>query len=274
MTIFDLLLETNIEINNQDITGKTALHYFIKKCNIDAVRKIVTYYGADPNIRDNDGKTALHFSASICNTISLEIASILISAGGDINQIDDEMQTALETAMIYNNICLVKLLLENGAKITGKLHLYYQQREIIELLLDHGFDINELDQNNNTILHKVCQFSTDIAELLLNRNIDVNARNNKGQTALHIACEKKNINIVKLLIDYNADIDALTNEGYTPLYIAHKYMKSSGSVEIFDFLVKVGANVGLILERDQSDLMKYLIRQRRSNTKGAKKIEI
>jgi serine/threonine-protein phosphatase 6 regulatory ankyrin repeat subunit A/serine/threonine-protein phosphatase 6 regulatory ankyrin repeat subunit B len=271
MTTFDLLLNTNIEINKQNNEGETVLHCLIEKSNIDAANKIIAYYGADPNIQNNKGNTALHHVAHFCkDNVSTQIASTLINAGVNIDALNNNGKTALDLAIGKKNISLIKLFIANGTKINGTLHTYFEYAEIIELLLDEGFDINTLDQNNNTVLHKACQFSIETTQLLLNRNIDINARNNKGQTALHIACEKKNIDIVKLLIDYNADIDALTNEGYTPLYIAHKYMKSSGSVEIFDFLVKVGANIGLILERDQSDLMKYLIRQRRSNIKCAK----
>ena len=57
----------------------------------------------------------------------------------------------------------------------------------------------------------------EIVELLLTRGADIEAREDTGRTALHTAAFRGYMEIVKFLLEKGAKINAQTNDGKTPL---------------------------------------------------------
>ena len=51
---------------------------------------------------------------------SIEMATILLKHGADINARDEDNQTCLHTAAYYNHVAVVKLFLENNADIKAR----------------------------------------------------------------------------------------------------------------------------------------------------------
>ena len=76
----------------------------------------------------------------------------------------------------------------------------------------------------------------EIVELLIAEGADVNAMNGAGQTPLHFAAQEGQKEIVELLIAKGADVNAKTNDGETPLDLAKG--------EIADLLRKHGGKTG------------------------------
>ena len=70
------VLDSNADVNMQDVNGMTALHYASEWGNIEAVRMLLEY-GADPDIKDNDGRTALQRARNkkIENLLSKPVSS-------------------------------------------------------------------------------------------------------------------------------------------------------------------------------------------------------
>ena len=64
--------------------------------------------------------------------------------------------------------------------------------DIIEILLEHGADINAHDNGGNTLLHEL-SYTPDlkIINLLIDRGADVNAINNRGETVLDLMIQNK-----------------------------------------------------------------------------------
>ena len=50
--------------------------------------------------------------------------------------------------------------------------------------------------------------SKEIFQLLLDNGADINARNNEGCTALMLAAQENNTGAIRTLLDHGADIDA------------------------------------------------------------------
>ena len=79
---------------------------------------------------------------------------------------------------------------------------------IVEMLLDRGFDIHDKDNNGVTILH--CASVGDhinIIEMLLERGFDINSKTNRGRTALDDATFSGRMNAAELLLQRGIDID-------------------------------------------------------------------
>jgi len=100
----------------------------------------------------------------------------------------------------------VKALLDRGANVNAKpnkgrvtiLHstAAYGHKDVVELLLAKGADVNAKDINRGTPLHSAAggaistietQGHTDAVELLLAKGADGNAKNANGWTPLYLA---------------------------------------------------------------------------------------
>jgi ankyrin repeat protein len=108
-----LLIDKNLNINAVYIgspSGFTPIFYAVLKKNKKIV-KLLLDKGADPNIKAFDGSTLLMISAVNGST---SIAKLFINKI-DVNAKNDASFTALNRAVTFNNISMVKLLLQNGA---------------------------------------------------------------------------------------------------------------------------------------------------------------
>ena len=83
--------------------------------------------------------------------------------------------------------------------------------EAIKQHLAAGADVNTMAAS----FHRAAYGGhKDIIELLITNGMDVNAKNDAAETSLHLATTKE---IAELLIANGADVNATTNRGTTPL---------------------------------------------------------
>ncbi|KAF0247509.1 MAG: ankyrin repeat protein [bacterium] len=173
-------LSLGVNVETQDISGKTALMEGSRKGYKEIVRLLLDK-GADVNNHDSyNGNTALIYAAIYGQT---EIAEMLLKKGANVNAKSHEYQTALIVACqpsIYScepgNIETLKLLIKNGASIN---------------------DINALGKTS-LMMASNCS-NEDIVRVLLNAGADSDIKDRKGQTALMIAIENGKENIVNIL---------------------------------------------------------------------------
>ncbi|KAJ3652448.1 hypothetical protein Zmor_018410 [Zophobas morio] len=130
--------------------------------------------------------------------------------------------------------------LENEHKERPLLHLAleYNQTDIAKMLIDHGTNINQLDDMQRTPLQEAVIWGhVDLVKLLLEKGGNVNARDYLGRTALHIAAKRGYKNILQILIENEADVHSTDNEKKTPLHRAAR----EGKTDIVKYLVEKGA---------------------------------
>jgi ankyrin repeat protein len=163
------------------------------------------------------------------------VAEILKDTSFNANKADNKGLTPLYWACLKNNLDIVTLLLNHGAKKSiNKANNYCwtplhwacvnNNLEIVELLLKYGADANIANDDGDTPLIWACYNNNlDIVTLLLDHGAkeSINkADNNYGWTPLYLACEKNNLEIVELLLDHGAKESiniANNNHGSTPL---------------------------------------------------------
>lgn len=112
------LLARKADPRLQDDWKQAPLHNATKNKS-DAIAKLLTDAGADPNAHDYKGRTALH------RCKSLAVAKLLISRGADVNAVDDSGYTPLHWAATPREIV---------------------DRPTIEFLLTQGADASRLDK--------------------------------------------------------------------------------------------------------------------------------
>jgi ankyrin repeat protein len=150
---------------------------------------------------------------------------------------------------------LVQLLLQHGLDASGKfwakvlaLALKGGWWEIVELLKDHGADLDIESYGTETLLHKAAK-GQDIRaiEALLKHGAEVNARSESGATPLHSVAaaelrwsvDASGQLIAEALLDRGADVNARDDNGATPLHLAADY----GQVPVVRTFVVRGADV-------------------------------
>lgn len=86
-------------------------------------------------------------------------------------------------------------------------------KDIVELLLKEGADVNAPGPYKMTPLHMAAKYGQlDIAELLLKNKADPNLKNSIGQTPLYIASKYGNTKLVKLLLKHGAQVNEAKKE--------------------------------------------------------------
>jgi ankyrin repeat protein len=139
---------------------------------------------------------------------------------------------------------------------------------VVELLLDHGANIDAPDQQGNTPIHEslmsgrtqIAQLlikrgarfdanemlhavvanqvaDRDVIELLVKKGADFNHRDENGDTPLHVAVKGDYRVLTKLLIAHGADVNAQDASDHTPLW----YAIGHHNQEIITMLKKNGA---------------------------------
>ena len=249
-------------------TGKTPLG-LLNKFKIDGEFP----EGTDSNVfkiekllRDKGGKTGEELSIHrAARKGDLEAVKRHLADGINVNAKDPHRRllgellqsTPMHIAARIDHKEIVELLIANGADVNaeekmGGTPLHYAattaQKEIVELLIANGGDVNAKDKDGDTPLHGAA-LRKDFAVLLIAKGANVNAKGKYGETPLHRAAKSFNPNsifkeAVQLLIDKGANVNAKDDKGRTPLDWATHPDNTHASAETADLLRKHGGKTG------------------------------
>ncbi len=142
-----------------------------------------------------------------------------------------------EGAWHFVSLCPV---LDEGGYQWLPLHwaVFFNQREIAELLLASGIEVNAPSGTGDIPLHMAR--SPGMARLLISKGASVNARNQRGETPLFVALRFGKNDLITLLIHHGASVNARDNHGSTPLHRTAR----EGAREMAELLLLFGADVG------------------------------
>ncbi|MBX3256586.1 MAG: ankyrin repeat domain-containing protein [Chitinophagaceae bacterium] len=213
LAYIDMLLKAGVDLNEPNVVKQTALHIAVERDKNHLLETLLAN-GAQPNLQDNKGNSAFYYA--LAHKLSPKVYKILSAhEAADFSQRNREDQTVLSEYLHMmqggkSDVELVEQLLEDGASLEESAPWYSNNKsgwdwivekpiEILEIALKKtGKDVNEQDNDGNTLLHKVCaidpNYSQEVAKalykkakLLLEAGADVSITNNNDETAFMLA---------------------------------------------------------------------------------------
>ncbi|EQC41689.1 hypothetical protein SDRG_01647 [Saprolegnia diclina VS20] len=250
--VLDVLVAAS-DINAVDDEGRSALGVAAFQGNVNVVGFLLSCLDIEVDLQDRFGATPLMLAVSEGHD---EIVTQLLDANCALDFIDAEHRTALVCALDDEDnahVDLATLLIERGADInlanlTGysALHLAIQLGDLglVQLLLDHGANMEATtatEYGRDTPLTLALELErTEIAQHLIEVGALVNVSNSEAKTPLHLAVEKQHANVVEALVAKGADLEARNLYGATPLMVAAVEMTDLALTQL---LLQHGASI-------------------------------
>lgn len=222
-----ILLENGVDINEKNIVGTTPLMCAVKRSKKEFVPFLLEN-GADANETDNLNNTAFYYA--VAEQFSLDMYDALATVSSpDFNIVNKDGRTLLTNFISSvsgspSEITFLERLLSDGADVNFCAQYYGQPKSGIDFIVEKksdilksvlenvSLDVNEQDNQGNTILHKVCAYNVNYdaemaketyrkVKLLLDQGADISITNDKDETALMLASgDNLKIKTVELLM--------------------------------------------------------------------------
>jgi ankyrin repeat protein len=183
------------------------LYLAVQRGDLDQIERHL-FWGSDINQPNVDGRMPLHVAAEQGRW---PVAKLLIKNGADIDALDRNGHSPVYVALMAGRTQVVQHMLKMGAQI--------EPDELLAEAVRNGVA------------------DRDVVELMLEQGADINQLTSEGETPLILAVKKGERLLVKRLILYGADVNKPGNNGELPLAIA----KTQGNDSIIRLLRQNGA---------------------------------
>ena len=166
---------------------------------------------------------------------NLNIVRLLLPFNPNLELCKTRDVTPLWEALIYHHEAIAKELIQAGAnvnaitKVAGivcnetPIHFAISEDlsdELIDLLIEHGADINATSKPLQTPLVYAVQWSRlYVIKRLISCGARIDIKSTCGCTLLHIACQSERADeILRILLQYNFDVNAIDLAGANALH--------------------------------------------------------
>lgn len=185
-------------IHTRGYLNQTLLHYVVlRNCNNLAMMKLLISHGIEVNAgtgtqgyqasytEEDLYVSALHYLAASEYHWQVEGLAYLYRMGGDLNVVNDSRETCLHVAILRGG---------------------YYKREMIATLLEIGADVRALTRAGEMVLSiAVGSGDIEMVRMLLDHGMEIEEGE---QNPLYDAIKLRNINMIKFLIEKGARVDS------------------------------------------------------------------
>ncbi|KAM7386074.1 hypothetical protein PAMA_008950 [Pampus argenteus] len=201
----------------------------------DAVALLLDH-GAQVDAQSHDGLTALGFAAAAGH---VDVVTMLSQHRAKVGHVDSSGRCVLVHAAQQGHLEVLRFLLKRadwsctsccGQRGASRSQAVQQaliaaasmgHAEVVELLLNHGADVNVVDQQGRTALMTAAsEGHMTTTQLLLDHGASLDQTDREGLTALSWACLKGQLPLVRELVDRGAATTHADRSGRTPLDLA------------------------------------------------------
>ena len=257
----NVLLNAGAEINTENEDGFTCLHVAVSgHCNKETLHALLDH-GADVNATNKLNQTPLSLA---CSTGNEDTISVLLTAGTDLSITNFDGKTCLHDAV--DGGCskdVLQVLIDHGVdvNVTDKLNCTAlmlaskkKNEDAIEVLLNAGADTHFADADGYTCLYYATDgdCSKEVLQAIISYGADVNATNKTNVTALMIACERWNENAINILFNAGANPNIADADGRTCLHYA---VENNCSTQVLQSMISQGVNVNATNKKNVTALM-------------------
>ena len=201
----------------------------VKKNDYSSLKFLLNNITPKPDINKKNLKndTLLMFAA-VCK--SSDVVKLLIEEKANVNELNNDKNSALHIAAYTNNVSSIDELLNAGAFINKKnkvgmtpLQCALNEKcsdKVVDKLLEHKADVNCKNINGSTaIFFSALDNRASIMNKLIKSKANIDMKNNSGDTPLIIAARKGSSDCVKILINSSVNIFQKNNKGETALSV-------------------------------------------------------
>lgn len=218
----------------------------VKKGNLEKVRASLHTDPTLLNAHDEKGLSAVLLAAYHGHK---DIADFLASNKPNLNIFEASTAGKIERvrALISKEPQLVNSYSTDGFT---PLHLasFFGHAEIVKMLLEKKVSVNAVAKNPTKVmpLHSaLARGEMPIIEMLVDHGAEINASQQAGYTPLHEAAQSGNLQAAILLLSHGANINPKADNGKTPLALTMIEGREAGSKEdrerVAEFLRDHGA---------------------------------
>ncbi|UCC80575.1 MAG: ankyrin repeat domain-containing protein [Candidatus Zixiibacteriota bacterium] len=247
--VIGILLEHGVDINARDDNGMTALLFSISFQKYETASYLLDS-GASTQISNNSGLTPLHYTAL---RGQVELIDRLIALGADIDARTIDGETPLHYTVWRNQLEAAERLLKAGARHDlkenyGRTPLHHAaretgNREMAELLIRYGAEVNSSDRFNDTpLILAAWRGFSGIVNLLLDNNADVPVTGDNSKELLSHAVEKGIDRLFEIMVSGGADLSIKNRVGSGMLHTA----AAGGSTAIINVFISRGFSINEI----------------------------
>lgn len=214
------LISVGQNVNSRNHSNQRPLHWAAELGTLEVV-KVLLAHGAKVNVQTNFSDLIRYTQTPLFMAVSrghLEVARLLLQHRAKVNELNDSSNTtALCEAVSKDDLKMMQLLLDHGALPRGISrkgdapyeYFYFplglvRSPEALDLLLQHGADVNERNRYQGTALHWLVdrmesrtlktpegQKLLEVLDRLIALGANVHAENNHGRTPLADARSKQ-----------------------------------------------------------------------------------
>jgi ankyrin repeat protein len=239
-----ILIAAGADVNAREpSSGLTPLYYAagMGTTHSEPMMQLLLAHGADVRAVAMQGVPLLTAAAGSGDRGAVQL---LLDRGADVNA-TDKGGTALAAAAYGGHLEVVLLLLERGADVNRRVpgsrldwdglslaaaldpahtrdkSTMAARREVAELLIARGADVNATTYGDGTLLHRAA-FEGDLpgVNFLISHGAVLSARDGSGSTPLHRAVQAGRFDVAARLLALGADGRAAATDGTTPLTLA------------------------------------------------------